>query len=116
MSYFTDLNSGKGIPFMDEREKGDKAELFDRVLHIDDFGFIDGENGEFPVVSFAEEPEKFYFLNSVIGDMLKQVSKDAMKEHLKTAPVKLYTRVSDKNREYMAYEFVDPDSAEAVPF
>ena len=38
-AYFNQFSS-KGIPFMDDRDKGDIKTLVGAVLHIDDFGFI----------------------------------------------------------------------------
>ena len=42
-AYFNQFSS-KGIPFMDDRDKGDIKTLVGDVLHIDDFGFINGRD------------------------------------------------------------------------
>lgn len=106
MGYF-DKFANKGIPFMEGREKGNLRDMQNRVLHIDDFGFINGQNGEFAVVSFVEDEGKFYFANQVITDMLHEVDMDNMRDELKLQPIVFYMRLSkDEKREYMTFEFV----------
>lgn len=105
-NYFQNLNN-KGIPFMQGREKGQKEEYINRELHIDDFGFIDDpENGEYAVLSFVEEPKKFFFGNSVCTQMLKKVEADDMAEELVEHAIVFSKRISKKNREYIGFEFV----------
>ena len=105
-NYFNKFQN-KGIPFMEGREKGNLKDVQNTVLHIDDFGFINGSNGEFAVVSFKESPSKFYFANQVITDMLHQVDADGMRAELAQTPIMFYMRQSkDEKREYMTFEFI----------
>lgn len=113
MSYFTDLNPSKGIPFMDGRDKGESADIVGKWLHIDDFGFIKGDNGEFAVVSFAEDAEHFYFMNSIITEMLQKVNADSMRKYLGSQAIRFDMKTSAKGRDYMTYEFADADE---IPF
>ena len=115
-NYFTDLNPSKGIPFMDGAEKGEKDEILGEWLHIEDFGFIEGENGEFAVLQIRERPGKFYFGNSIITEMLQKVSKDNMKKHLADNAVKFSMKTSEKGRDYMTFEFAKPESEDDIPF
>ena len=114
-NYFTDLNPSKGIPFMDGAEKGEKEEIIGEWLHIEDFGFIEGENGQFAVMKIAERPGKFYFGNSIVTKMLQRVNADSMKKHLKDNAVKFSMKTSAKDRDYMTFEFEEPDGDE-IPF
>ena len=112
MGYFEDLNPSKGIPFMDGRDKGDNENLIGKRWHIDDFGFITGDNGEFAVVSFAEDNTHFYFMNSIITEMLQTVSKDAMRKQLSQVAIEFMMKTSKKDREYMSFEFHEDE----IPF
>lgn len=114
-NFFESLNPGKGIPFMDDADKGNNADLLGKRWHIADFGFIEGDNGEFPVVQFSEQPEKFYFLNSVIGEMLHKVESAGMRSKLQQHVITFEMRTSKKDREYMTFEFVGKDGEE-IPF
>lgn len=113
-NYFTNLNPSKGIPFMDGAEKGEKEELLGEWLHIEDFGFINGENGDFAVLQIRERPGKFYFGNQIITEMLQRVNADSMKQHLAENAIKFTMRTSEKGRDYMTFEFAE--AGEDVPF
>lgn len=113
MSFFTNLNSGKGIAFMDNADKADLKDIATRLVHINDYGYIHGEGGDFAVIQLAETPGKFYFANSVITDMLKQVDAGDMKGELPNQGIVFKLRTSKKGRQYMSFEFV---SDEEVPF
>lgn len=115
MSFFTEFNND-GIPFMDGKDKGERSEILDRPLHMDDFGFINGSDGEFAVMHFAEIPDKFFFGNSIITEMLHKVNAASMKAHLAEQAITFTLKTSkETKREYMAFRFDEPDS-EKVPF
>lgn len=110
MGYFASLNGNKGIPFMEGADKADINDILGLALHIADYGYITGDDGnEFAVICFAEYPGKFYFGNSIITDALKQVDKDGMKAQISLASVTFSKRTSKKGREYTAFEFVDAE-------
>ena len=111
MGYFDRFNN-KGIPFMDNRDKGSLKDVCGDVVHIDDFGFIAGDDGDYAVLALLEHPTEFYFANAVITDMLKQVEADNMKAELPKQPIKFEMTVSKKDREYMRFEFLTDD----IPF
>ena len=112
MGYFSQFKN-EGVPFMEGRDKGDKAEIMNRPLHIQDFGFINGQDGKFAVMLFAEEPEKFYFGNSIITEMLMQVERDDMKQGLREVAITFKERKSkETGRTYIAFDIDES----AVPF
>ena len=111
MGYFDRFNK-KGIPFMDNRDKGDMHDILDKPLHIEDFGFIQGDEGEYAVIAIKEEPEMFYFCNSVITEMLQQVDKDDMRDELPKQVIKFELATSKKGREYFRFEFAQDN----IPF
>ena len=106
MGYF-DKFVRKGIPFMEGREKGNLRDLLGKELHIEDFGFINGKDGKFAVMMFAEDADKFYFGNSIVTEMLETVDEDGMRKELAEQVIVFTMRVSkDRNQEYMAFDFV----------
>ena len=104
MGYF-DKFRNDGIPFMEGRDKGDLRDMLDQPLHIIDFGFIKGKNGDFAVIALAEESDKFYFCNSIITDMLRTVQADDMQDALPQQAIEFTLRMSKGGQEYMTFEF-----------
>ena len=104
MGYF-DKFKHEGIPFMEGREKGEIRKVLGKPLHIDGFGFIKGRNGDFAVVSFKEDAKQFYFCNSIITDMLKEVQKDGMEKELAEQVIILSERVSKDGNAYITFDF-----------
>lgn len=111
MGYFDRFNS-KGIPFMDNADKGDMHDILGEPVHIVDFGFIKGEDGDYGVIQLKEHEGEFYFCNQVITDMLKQVEADDMKDELAKQVVKFELATSKKGREYFRFEFAKDN----IPF
>lgn len=111
MGYFDRFNN-KGIPFMDNADKGDLHDILGEIVHITDFGFIKNDEGDYGVIQLSEKPGVFYFANQVITDMLHQVDTDGMKDEIKNAPIKFETAVSKKGREYIRFEFTQ----DSIPF
>lgn len=107
-AYFNQFSS-RGIPFMDDRKKGDINVLVGEVLHIDDFGFINGRDGEYAVVSFKEHPDSFYFAGLALTDICRKVDADGMREELAAQPVVLSMKKSKNNRNYMSVDFTAAD-------
>lgn len=97
----------KGIAFMDERQKGDIKTLVGETIHVDDFGFIKGRDGEYAVISTVEHPDKFYFAGLALTDIVRQVEEDGMREALKSQGIKLSMKRSKNGRDYMNVEFLD---------
>lgn len=114
MGFFEELNPGKGIPFMDGREKGDTQTLAGKEWHISDFGFIKGDNGEFAVAIFEEDAERFYFLNNILTEMLQKVAAAGKRDELPAQRIRFEVRPNKQGkREYMTFEFVGEDE---IPF
>lgn len=98
----------KSIDFMDGRERADLADLCTgEKYHIEEFAFLSGENGEYVVFTVKENENIFYFGNTVVSDVLKQVEMDNMSEELRSVGVVFEKVISKKKREYIAIRFVD---------
>lgn len=113
MGYW-DKFDNKGIPFMDNRDKGDMHDILGEPVHIIDFGFIrkDDEEGDYGVIALKEHDDLFYFVNQVITDMLHEVENDGMKDDLAKQVIKFKIVESKKGREYFAFEFTEDN----IPF
>lgn len=98
----------KSIDFMDGRDRAELADLCTgEKYHIEEFAFLNGENGEYAVFIVKENDNLFYFGNSVVSEVLKQVETDNMSEELRSVGVVFEKVVSKKKREYIAIRFVD---------
>lgn len=107
MGYFDKFKS-KGIPFMDGKTKGDLSDIVNQPLHIDDFGFINGANGEYAVVHFAEKRDMFYFGNAILTEMLQEVRKDGKEKELADIIICFDKRTAkETKREYMGFDLFD---------
>lgn len=67
--------TASGLPLMEGREKLDvKGEVLNNVLTVEDFGFLEGEEGEYVVISLREYPKHFIYGSSVVTQAFKQLS------------------------------------------
>lgn len=113
MSYWDKFEANKGIPFMDNRDKGELESILGEPVHIIDFGFIkNDEGGDYGVIALKEHDSEFYFVNQIITDMLHQVENDGMKDELANQVIKFTKQMSKKGREYYAFEFTKDN----IPF
>lgn len=124
MGYFSKFNKGKGIPFMDNRTKIDIP--VDEQVHIQDYGFINGDDGEFVVLAFVEYPENFFFGNTIATNNIRTIesdlgSKEEALNMLKNVAIvfskhesKNLDRKTKKPRVYTSMEFIEEE--EEIPF
>ena len=113
MGYFDRFNN-RGIPFMENSDKGDMHDILGEPVHIVDYGFIkkEDEDGDYAVIQLKEHEGVFYFCNQVITDMLHQVDEDDMREELARQVIKFELATSKKGREYFRFEFTKDN----IPF
>lgn len=112
MSKFTDYlkNKHSRLEIMEGREKADVQDILDKNVHINNFDFLTGEDGEYAVFTIVEDENNFYFASSVLTQELKDIQNDGMKEDAiaETISIKLYERKSKNGkRTYIAVEYVD---------
>lgn len=111
------MNSGEGIPFMQGRTKGETEELLGKKLTIRNFGFINGNDGEYVVFIVDEIEDKFYFGGSVLTTDLKAISEEEITEVNENGlPIMLEERKSKNNRKYVAVTFYPDEVADDLPF
>lgn len=61
----------QGIPFMEGRTAGTLE--VGRRYDINDFGFINGDNGEYVVVSVKDNDKEFFFGGMVLTQIMKDI-------------------------------------------
>ena len=59
-----------GLPFMDGKEK---LEVTGEILTVDDYGYLEGDDGEYVVISLKEYPHHFIYGGSVVTDAFKKL-------------------------------------------
>lgn len=99
-----------GLPFMEGREKGEMDRLVGEVYTIKEYGYLEGEDGEFVVFLVEEDKENFYFGGSVITDNMKKLDdvlkEDEIAELLETGITILCEKKKSKNkRDYVKCTF-----------
>lgn len=118
MGYFAQFNKGEGIPFMEGRTKVDT--VCDVEMHLVDYAFLSGDNGDYAVMLFAEYPQNFMFGNKIITSDLKQIESDLGKEQalkaLASVGIKFTRNTSKRGREYVGVEFIEHTENDGMPF
>jgi len=104
------VNQDGSVPFMEGREKADL--MLDEILTIDDYGFINGKDGEYVVLSCLEYPKFFFFGGSVVTQKVRALIDGESEQEVKELLSKfgLTTQFTEKkskasNRTYMTCEF-----------
>lgn len=99
------------LPLMQGRTKGEAAELIGQVVTIRDYGFLNGDTGEYAVFTVDEEPQQFFFGGSVLTEQLQEMEKDGYHAEIQAdgLPMALVTRKSKKGRDYTGVIFY-PDA------
>lgn len=64
--------TASGLPFMEGKEKIEvKGNILNTTLTVDDFGFLEGEEGEYVVIALKEYPNNFIYGSSVVTQAFK---------------------------------------------
>lgn len=61
-----------GLPLMEGKEKLDSKEILGEVVTVDEYGFMEGEEGEYVVISLQEYPQNFIYGGSVVSEAFKK--------------------------------------------
>lgn len=66
--------TASGLPFMEGKEnlKVDGAVL-NAKLTVDEYGYLEGDDGEYVVIVLKEYPDKFIYGSSVVTDAFKKL-------------------------------------------
>jgi hypothetical protein len=110
MGYFGKFGKSKGIPFMDNAEKGNIRDHLGKQLTLRDYGFINGDNGVYACVCFEELPGRFYFMNAIFTEALQEIERDGKIDDLKRCALVFELATSKTGREYIAFEIIEDEA------
>ena len=70
-----------GLPFMEGKEKlSVEGDILGKVLTVDDYGYLNGEEGEYVVISLREYPHNFIYGSSVVTQAFKKLDSQLNEE------------------------------------
>lgn len=67
-----EVGNGTVIDFMVGREKGETVPT-KALITITNYDYLQGDNGDYAVVIFKEDPKHFYFMGMVVTEKLKAI-------------------------------------------
>ena len=99
-----------GFPFMEGREKEDLKSIYDKVININEFGFMKDpdNNKEYLVFLIKEDDKVFFFGGQVLTDNFKEFEKEGYADEIRSngIPALLSAKTSKKSgRSYTAVEY-----------
>lgn len=98
--------TASGLPFMEGKEKIEvKGDILNNVLTVDEYGYLEGEEGEYVVIALKEYPNHFIYGSSVVTQAFKTLDEklnDEQKAFLleKGLTFKLNEMMSKNKRKY----------------
>lgn len=95
------------LPLMEGREKGDMDDLIDEIVTITDYGFMQGDDGNYVAFTIKEDKEKFFFGGMVLTGDMEILESDGYRSEIieNGLPILLSNRISKSKRNYIACEF-----------
>ena len=100
-----------GLPFMDGREKLEiTGEVLNNILTVDDYGYLDGDDGNYVVISLREYPNHFIYGGSVVTDAFKKLEEKIGAENMAQLiqhglTFRLSELISKNKRKYVRISF-----------
>lgn len=100
-----------GLPFMDGREKLEiTGEVLNNILTVDDYGYLDGDDGNYVVISLKEYPKHFIYGGSVVTDAFKKLEEKIGAENMAQLiqyglTFRLSELISKNKRKYVRISF-----------
>lgn len=96
----------KKLSIMEGKTKGENCELEDKIVTINDFDIIKGDN-DYAVYTVKEIEDTFFFGGMVLTEQLKQLEAEGYKEAIQKEGlrVRLKECKSKKGRSYYSVEF-----------
>lgn len=103
--------TASGLPFMDGREPIKvEGNILNNTLTVEDYGYLEGDDGEYVVIALKEYPQHFIYGGSVVTDAFKKlegkVGTDNMVKLIEHGlTFKLTELVSKNKRKYTRISF-----------
>lgn len=103
--------TASGLPFMEGKEKLEvKGDILNNVFTVDDYGFLEGDEGEYVVIALKEFPKHFIYGSSVVTQAFKTLDEKFNAEQKaflleKGLTFKLSEMISKNKRKYTKIVF-----------
>lgn len=103
--------TNSGLPFMDGKEKLEvKGNVLNTILTVDEYGFLNGEEGDYVVIALKEYPSNFIYGSSVVTQAFKGLEEKLTIDELayileQGLTFKLSEMVSKNKRKYIKITF-----------
>ena len=96
----------KKLSIMEGKAKGDNTEVDGKIVTINDFDIIKGEN-DYAVYTVKEIDDTFFFGGMVLTEHLKQLEAEGYKEAIQKEGLRMMLKEckSKKGRTYYSVEF-----------
>lgn len=100
-----------GLPLMEGKEKLEvKGNVLNNILTVDEYGYLEGDEGEYVVISLKEYPSNFIYGSSVVTEAFKKMDIEFSKEEIaiileQGLTFKLTERLSKNKRKYISVAF-----------
>lgn len=103
--------TASGLPFMEGKEPIKvEGNILNNTLTVDEYGYLEGDDGEYVVIALKEYPKHFIYGGSVVTDAFKKLEGKVgidniakLIEHGLT--FKLSELISSKKRKYIKISF-----------
>lgn len=111
LEYEVSQITASGLPFMEGKEKLEvKGDVLNNTLTVDDYGFLEGEEGEYVVIALKEYPQHFIYGSSVVTQAFKTLDEKFNEEQKaflleKGLTFKLSEMLSKNKRKYTKIVF-----------
>lgn len=104
--------TASGLPIMEGKEKLEvKGNVLNSILTVDDYGYLEGEEGEYVVITLQEYPNNFIYGSSVVTQAFKQLDTMLSDEEREVVlgqglTFRLTEQVSKNKRKYTKIQFM----------
>lgn len=103
--------TNSGLPLMEGKEKLEiKGDILNLKVTVDEYGYLEGDEGEYVVISLKEYPKHFIYGSSVVTQAFKTLDEKLTNEELtylleKGLTFKLTEVMSKNKRKYTKITF-----------
>lgn len=91
------------LPLMENREKAELDNILNKVVTINDYGFMnDGDNKPYVAFTVEEDKQNFYFGGQVLTEDMMELEADGYRDEIQKdgLPILLSKKTSKNKREY----------------
>lgn len=104
--------TSSGLDFMEGKTKLEIKDILGQILTVAEYGFLEGDEGEYVVIAVREYPNNFLYGSSVVTQAFKQLDENFSKEDIQEIinyglMFRLEECISKNKRKYIKIKFMD---------